>query len=47
LLNAALFVLLAAPLDHSAFDALLREHVSEAGLVDYDAFARSGEFRRS
>ena len=45
LLAAALFVFLAAPLDHSAFDALLREHVSEAGLVDYDAFARSGEFR--
>ena len=44
-LAAALFVLLAAPLDHSAFDALLRAHVTGEGLVDYDAFARSGEFR--
>jgi hypothetical protein len=31
-------------LDHSAFDALLRRHVT-AGLVDYDAFARAPEFR--
>lgn len=34
----------AAPLDHSAFDALLRAHVRD-GLVDYDAFARSATFR--
>jgi hypothetical protein len=34
----------AAPVDHSAFDALLRAHV-EDGLVDYDAFARSESFR--
>ncbi len=33
-----------ATFDHSAFDALLRRHVRE-GLVDYDAFARSPEFR--
>ncbi len=32
-------------IDHSAFDALLREHVEE-GLVDYDAFARSEELPR-
>jgi hypothetical protein len=44
-LAASLFVLLATPLDHSRFDALLREHVTAAGRVDYDAFARSGEFR--
>jgi hypothetical protein len=37
---------LAAPsFDHSAFDALLRQHV-EGGLVDYDAFARSEGFGR-
>ena len=30
--------------DHSAFDRLLREHVTQ-GLVDYDAFDRSPEFR--
>jgi len=30
--------------DHSAFDSLLRAHVA-GGLVDYDAFARSREFR--
>lgn len=30
--------------DHSAFDALLRAHVRD-GLVDYDAFERSPEFR--
>ena len=34
----------APPFDHSAFDALLREHVDQ-GLVDYDAFARSEELR--
>jgi hypothetical protein len=33
-----------AAFDHSAFDLLLRAHVA-SGLVDYDAFARSGEFR--
>jgi hypothetical protein len=31
--------------DHSAFDRLLRTHVTAEGWVDYDAFARSGEFR--
>ncbi|HYN03162.1 MAG TPA: hypothetical protein VE359_12000 [Vicinamibacteria bacterium] len=46
MLAATLFVFLAAPLDHSGFDGLLRAHVTEAGRVDYDAFARSGEFRR-
>ncbi|MCG6925240.1 MAG: DUF547 domain-containing protein [Acidobacteria bacterium] len=30
--------------DHSPFDELLRRHVTD-GLVDYDAFARSPEFR--
>jgi hypothetical protein len=30
--------------DHSAFDALLRQHVDEQGLVDYDAFDRSPAF---
>lgn len=30
--------------DHAAFDRLLRAHVRD-GLVDYDAFARSAEFR--
>jgi hypothetical protein len=30
--------------DHAAFDRLLRAHVRD-GLVDYDAFARSTEFR--
>jgi hypothetical protein len=33
------------PVDHSAFDALLRAHVRN-GLVDYDAFERSAEFRQ-
>lgn len=32
-----------APFDHSAFDRLLRAHVSEEGLVDYEGFSRSGE----
>ncbi len=41
---AAAAVQSAPPFDHSAFDALLREHVDQ-GLVDYDAFARSEEFR--
>ena len=45
MLAATLFVLLAAPFDHSGFDGLLRAHVTEDGRVDYDAFARSGEFR--
>ncbi len=31
--------------DHSAFDALLRAHVTQ-GLVDYDAFAASPDFPR-
>jgi uncharacterized membrane protein YdjX (TVP38/TMEM64 family) len=31
--------------DHSLFDQLLRKHVV-GGLVDYDAFERSGEFER-
>lgn len=31
------------PFDHSAFDALLRQHVVE-GLVDYDAFRRAPAF---
>jgi hypothetical protein len=44
LLLAAPLAVAAPPLDHSAFDALLREHVAE-GLVDYDAFARSQELR--
>jgi hypothetical protein len=30
--------------DHSPFDALLRTHVNDEGLVDYDAFARSPVF---
>src|SRR5688500_8876133 len=39
----------AAPLatttfDHSAFDALLKAHVTAEGRVDYDAFARSATF---
>lgn len=33
-----------APIDHGAFDSLLRRHVAD-GLVDYDAFSRSDEFR--
>jgi hypothetical protein len=32
--------------DHSAFDRLLKENVDGRGLVDYDAFARSPDFRR-
>jgi hypothetical protein len=45
------FVLLHAPasaaqsVDHSAFDGLLRAHVTPNGWVDYDAFARSAGFR--
>ncbi len=35
----------AQSIDHSAFDRLLRAHVTARGLVDYDAFARSPEFR--
>ncbi len=31
--------------DHSTFDSLLRTHVTEGGLVDYDAFAGSAEFQ--
>ena len=31
--------------DHTPFDRLLREHVTDEGLVDYDAFARAPEFR--
>ncbi|MGD8895936.1 MAG: DUF547 domain-containing protein [Acidobacteriota bacterium] len=43
LLTMALAATTALPaFDHSAFDALLREHVEE-GLVDYDALARSPE----
>jgi hypothetical protein len=45
LLLAASLTVVAPPLDHSAFDALLREHVAE-GLVDYDAFARSPQLGR-
>lgn len=33
-----------APVDHAVFDGLLRRHVGD-GLVHYDAFAASGEFR--
>jgi hypothetical protein len=32
--------------DHSSFETLLRAHVDDAGRVDYDAFARSGDFQR-
>jgi hypothetical protein len=48
---AGVFLLLhAAPaagqsFDHAPFDRLLRVHVSAEGLVDYDAFDRSPEFR--
>jgi hypothetical protein len=47
---AGVFLLHALPagaqaFDHSAFDRLLRLHVSADGLVDYDAFDRSPEFR--
>jgi len=34
----------ATPVDHTGFDGLLRRHVTD-GLVDYDAFADSPEFR--
>ena len=34
-----------APFDHSLFDELLGAHVSEAGLVDYDAFGSSPDFQ--
>jgi hypothetical protein len=44
-LAAVLLALLAAPVDHSVWDALLKEHVTDTGLVDYAAFARSAEFR--
>jgi len=46
-LVASVLALAMAPspaFDHSAFDLLLRRHVAE-GLVDYDAFARSRDFR--
>ncbi len=36
---------LRTPVDHSAFELLLRQHVVN-GLVDYDAFGRSAEFSR-
>lgn len=45
MIATALALMLALPADHSAFDTLLRAHVTEEGLVDYDAFARSAEFR--
>ncbi|MDQ3309335.1 MAG: DUF547 domain-containing protein [Gemmatimonadota bacterium] len=32
--------------DHSAFDRLLKAHVSPAGMVDYDAFERAPGFTR-
>lgn len=32
--------------DHSVFDSLLRQNVTEGGLVDYDAFADSPSFQR-
>jgi hypothetical protein len=44
LLLSALLATAPAPVDHTGFDTLLRQHVSD-GLVDYDAFARSEEFR--
>ena len=44
LLLSALLVASPAPVDHAGFDALLGRHVAD-GLVDYDAFARSDEFR--
>ncbi len=44
LLLAAPLAVAAPSLDHSAFDELLKEHVTE-GLVDYDAFARSPRLR--
>jgi hypothetical protein len=45
--SAALFSLAAAgaaPFDHSAFDRLLKAHVTADGSVDYDAFARAPSF---
>ena len=44
ILVGALLGVAPAPIDHTGFDALLRRHVAD-GLVDYDAFARSGEFQ--
>ena len=46
-LLAAMVATPASPpaVDHSAFDALLRRHVTD-GLVDYDAFGRSEELPR-
>jgi hypothetical protein len=48
-INLLAAVVVAAPalgarVDHSSYDALLRQHVRD-GLVDYDAFARSTRFR--
>lgn len=43
-LSLALLPASGTAFDHSAFDQLLCAHVA-GGLVDYDAFARSGEFR--
>ena len=46
-LVASVLVVVTVPspaFDHAVFDVLLRRHVT-AGLVDYDAFARSPEFR--
>ena len=43
--SAAPAFALRTPVDHSAFDLLLRQHVVN-GLVDYDAFGRSAEFSR-
>jgi hypothetical protein len=36
----------AQQVDHSAFDRLLKAYVDARGMVDYDAFARSPDFRR-
>lgn len=35
-----------ATFDHGGFDALLRAHVTDDGLVEYDAFARAPSFQR-
>jgi hypothetical protein len=43
LLFAAMLAVAPAPVDHTAFDTLLRRHVAD-GLVDYEAFSRSQEF---
>src|SRR3990172_11378934 len=43
-LALALLPAVGAAFDHSAFDRLLRSRV-EGGLVDYDAFASSEDFR--